>query len=118
MRKPGLLPQSRRLTLPWYLPLMLISKRINLHIKSKLCEFLFFYSGNKSWASVHSINHIIFHSWSFQAIIIIIRTSPLPESSKPYLHAVCSWDTGGVCILGSGREQRAGRWWFLLSEVW
>lgn len=64
-----------------HLPLVLISKQINLHIGSKRCEFLHFYSRNKSWASVHLVNHIIFCRWSFRAIIVI-RTFLLPESVR------------------------------------
>lgn len=77
---------------------------------------LFFFpcSRNKSWASVHSVNHIIFHSWSFQAIIIIIRTFLLPESSKHppklYLHVMCNWKIGGQCVYWAmtGRRELGG----------
>lgn len=72
--------------------------------------FFFSHSRNKSWASVHSVNHIIFHSWSFQAIRIILRTFLLPESSKHppklYLPLMHNWKRGDECVHGGGCRRR------------
>lgn len=94
---------------------MLISKQINLYTGSKWCEFLYFYSRNKSWASVHSVNHIILCGWSFQAINSCQDfSSPRKLEAPPKAvcaHGVCSWDTGGERVYqGWGGEGRARQW--------